>query len=258
MRELPHHIAIIMDGNGRWAQRRGLSRLQGHLEGVKAVRRVVEACRELGISYLTLYTFSTENWKRPKEEVEGLMMLLREQLRLQRDELREKGVKVRVIGRREMLPADLQEEIRITEEVTASNTGLNLILAINYGGRSEIVDACRKIIERVKRGEEVEVDENAFSSFLYAPDVPDPDLLIRTASEYRVSNFLLWQIAYTEFYITETLWPDFTKEDLLKAIEDYQRRERKFGGVKSIVQPSAGQPSQPPSAAESGVPPSGE
>ncbi|MBC7329051.1 isoprenyl transferase [bacterium] len=227
----PRHIAIIMDGNGRWAQRRGLPRLEGHLAGVGAVRRIVEACRDLGIPYLTLYTFSTENWRRPKEEVEGLMMLLREQLRSQTPELKEKGVRVIVIGKRDELPLDLQAEIKRSEEETAQNKDLHLILAINYGGRAEIVQACKRIIEKVKSGEIEDIDEASFSSYLYTRDIPDPDLLIRTAGEQRISNFLLWQIAYTEFYITDTLWPDFTKEDLIKAIEDYKRRKRKFGGL---------------------------
>ena len=227
----PRHIAIIMDGNGRWARKRGLPRLEGLFAGVGAVRRVVEACRDLGIPYLTLYTFSTENWRRPKEEVEGLMMLLREQLRSQTPELKEKGVRVIVIGKREELPLDLQEEIKRSEEETAQNKDLHLILAINYGGRAEIVQACKRIIEAVKRGEIDDIDEASFSSCLYTKDIPDPDLLIRTAGEQRVSNFLLWQIAYTEFYITDTLWPDFTKEDLIKAIEDYKRRKRKFGAL---------------------------
>lgn len=231
MENLPRHIAIIMDGNGRWAQKRGLPRLEGHIAGVSAVRRVVEACRDLGISYLTLYTFSTENWRRPKDEVEGLMMLLREQLRSQTPELKEKGVRVLVIGKREELPEDLQEQIRQSEEETAQNKDLHLVLAINYGGRAEIINACRMLIEAVKKGECDDVDEDTFHSFLYTKNIPDPDLLIRTAGEKRVSNFLLWQIAYTEFYITETLWPDFTKEDLLLAIEDYKRRKRKFGGL---------------------------
>lgn len=231
MENLPCHIAIIMDGNGRWAERRGLHRLEGHIAGVGAVRRVVEACRDLGIPYLTLYTFSTENWRRPKEEVEGLMMLLREQLRSQTPELKEKGVRVIVIGKREELPEDLQEQIRQSEEETAQNLDLHLILAINYGGRAEIINACKKLIEAVKRGECDDIDEATFRSLLYTKDIPDPDLLIRTAGEKRISNFLLWQIAYTEFYITDTLWPDFTKEDLLLAIEDYKRRKRKFGGL---------------------------
>ncbi|MBC7328136.1 isoprenyl transferase [bacterium] len=231
MDSLPKHIAIIMDGNGRWAQQRGLPRLEGHFAGVGAVRRVVEACRDIGVPYLTLYTFSTENWRRPKEEVEGLMLLLREQLRSQTPELKEKGVRVIVIGKREELPLELQEQIRQSEEETASNSDLHLILAINYGGRAEIIQACKKIIQAVKKGELDDIDENIFSAYLYTKDLPDPDLLIRTAGEKRVSNFLLWQIAYTEFYITDTLWPDFTKEDLLLAIEEYKRRKRKFGGL---------------------------
>jgi len=231
MENLPRHIAIIMDGNGRWAQKRGLPRLEGHIAGVGAVRRVVEACRDLGISYLTLYTFSTENWRRPKEEVEGLMLLLREQLRLQTPELKETGVRVIVIGKREELPLVLQEQIRQSEEETAQNHDLYLILAINYGGRAEIVNACKTLIEAVKKGERNDIDEATFPSFLYTKDIPDPDLLIRTAGEKRISNFLLWQIAYSELYITDTLWPDFTKDDLLLAIEDYRRRKRKFGGL---------------------------
>ncbi|MGB9878066.1 MAG: isoprenyl transferase [bacterium] len=229
--ENPRHIAIIMDGNGRWAQKRGLPRLEGHLAGVGTVRRIVEACRDLSIPYLTLYTFSTENWRRPKEEVEGLMMLLKEQLRSQTPELKEKGVRVIVIGKREELPLDLQEEIRRSEEETAQNKDLHLILAINYGGRAELLQACKRIAEGVKKGDIEDIDEEVFASYLYTKDIPDPDLLIRTAGEQRVSNFLLWQIAYTEFYFTDTLWPDFTKEDLIKAIEDYKRRKRKFGAL---------------------------
>lgn len=227
--KIPRHIAIIMDGNGRWARKRGLPRIFGHRAGVKAVRRTIKACIDLGVEYLTLYTFSHENWARPREEVEGLMFLLKEVIRKEIKELMDYNVKVRFIGRISQLPDYVQEEVNFAIEKTRNNTGLNLIIALNYGGRAEIVDAVRRIIkEGVK-----DVDEDKFRHYLYAPDIPDPDLVIRTSGEMRISNFLLWEIAYSELWITKVLWPDFRKKHLMEAIESYNRRERRFGGLSS-------------------------
>ena len=226
---LPQHIAIIMDGNGRWARRRGLPRTYGHHRGAKAVKRIINACLDLKIEYLTLYTFSTENWTRPKSEIETLMRLLENYLdSAEREIPRYKEVKVRIIGRYWELPGELPRKIEKLMSDTQEHKGLNLILAINYGGRREILDAVDKII---KKRRNLNGDENGFRKYLYAPDIPDPDLLIRTAGEYRISNFLLWQISYTELYTTKKLWPDFNKLDLIRAINDYQKRRRKFGGL---------------------------
>ncbi|RKZ22609.1 isoprenyl transferase [bacterium] len=227
--KIPRHIAIIMDGNGRWARKRGLPRIFGHRAGVKAVRRTIKACIDLGVEYLTLYTFSKENWARPREEVEGLMFLLKEVIRKEIKELMDYNVKVRFIGRISELPDYVQEEIKFATEKTKNNTGLNLIIALNYGGRAEIVDAVKKMIEDGVK----EIDEDKFRKYLYAPDIPDPDLVIRTSGEMRISNFLLWEIAYSELWITKVLWPDFRKKHLMEAIESYNRRERRFGGLSS-------------------------
>jgi undecaprenyl diphosphate synthase len=230
---IPRHVAIIMDGNGRWAKRRGLPRILGHRAGVESVREVIRVASEIGIKYLTLYTFSRENWKRPKEEVEALMELLRNLLRKEVNELNRRGVRLRVIGRIEDLPKSVQDEIERATKLTEKNEGLTVTLALSYGGRCEIVDAVKTIVKKVVRGELTldELDEPLFRSFLYDPELPDPDLLIRTSGEMRISNFMLWQIAYTELYITPTYWPDFRREEFLRAIEDYSRRERRFGGV---------------------------
>ncbi|MBI5116371.1 isoprenyl transferase [Candidatus Poribacteria bacterium] len=233
MSRLPRHVAIIMDGNGRWAKKRGLPRVAGHRAGAKAVREVVEASRELGIRYLTLYTFSNENWKRPEEEVKALMGLLR---RYMRDELKEMlhyGVGMRVMGRVDMLPPKLQEEIRETMARTAHCNKMTTILALSYGGRTEIVDAVRKIAARCQAGElkPSDIDEKLVAQNLYLPDCPEPDLLIRTSGECRLSNFMLWQLSYSEIYFTPTLWPDFSKEEFCRAIIDYQKRDRRFGGL---------------------------
>ncbi len=230
---MPRHVAIIMDGNGRWAQRRGLPRIMGHMAGVKTVRMVIETCGDLGIPYLTLYSFSAENWRRPKEEVEGLMALIEENLRKELPELKARGARMKVWGRIHQLPASLQEAIREVEEETKDNRDITVILAINYGGRAEIADAARKAAELVLAGKirPEEIDEGLLSSLMYDPEVPEPDLLIRTGGEQRISNFLLWHIAYTELYITPVFWPDFTKEHLIEALKDYQRRERRFGGL---------------------------
>lgn len=228
---LPVHIAIIMDGNGRWAKKRSMPRVAGHRAGVDPVRTSVETCARLGIDSLTLYAFSVENWKRPRTEVETLWRLLRFYLKHELNELMRNNVRFQAIGRIDELPAIIRQDLQETTDATARNTGLRLNLAINYGGRAEIVDAVRAMVDKARRGEAVEVTEESLSANLYTAALPDPDLLIRTSGEMRVSNFLLWQIAYAELYVTETLWPDFSRADLLTAILDFQRRERRFGGL---------------------------
>jgi len=224
---IPLHVGIIMDGNGRWARKKGLPRVMGHKVGVESVRSVIRMARKIGIKYLTLYTFSSENWQRPKEEVTYLMQLLKTLLIREVDELNRQGVRIRAIGRLENLGREVLEALNYAVEKTKNNNELNLYLALSYGGRQEIVDAVNRIL---KSGLE-EVDEENFRNFLYDPDLPDVDLLIRTAGEYRISNFLLWHTAYAELYITDVLWPDFREEEFLKAIEDYSKRIRKFGKV---------------------------
>jgi len=228
---LPRHIAIIMDGNGRWAAKRGLPRIAGHRAGIEAVREVVEACARLKIEVLTLYAFSVENWRRPKDEINALWDLLTEYLAREERTLLENNILLRAIGRLEELPEKVKESIKETMRKTANNSGLKLLVALNYGGRAEIIDAAKKLC-RLAKGKNIDINEETFSSFLYTEGIPDPDLLIRTSGELRVSNFLLWQIAYTEFWITETLWPDYTKKELFRAIRDYQKRERRFGGLQ--------------------------
>jgi len=227
---LPRHIGFIMDGNGRWAKQRGLPRLAGHRAGAENLRRVLRACGEWGIKYVTIYAFSTENWGRPKEEVEGLLNLLDQYIDNALPELVKEGVQVRHIGRMDGVPERLQEKIRQAIEATKGNDRLILCVAFNYGGRAEIVDAVRKIIAEGYKPEEV--DENLISSHLYTAGIPDPDLIIRTAGEMRLSNFLLWQSAYAEYYSTPVYWPDFDEEELYKALLDFSRRERRFGLVK--------------------------
>jgi undecaprenyl diphosphate synthase len=229
---LPKHIAIIMDGNGRWARQRGVARLMGHRAGREAVREAVKGCVALGVDVLTLYTFSIENWNRPKREIEALMMILRQTLRAERDELRKNNVRLDVIGRAEDLPAAVRREISATQEFLSASTGLKLILALSYSGRGELVDAMRRALEE-QRGEGggALVDEDFVARHLYTAGLPDPDLLIRTSGEMRLSNFMLWQLAYTELWITETLWPDFRRRHLYRAVADYQTRERRFGRV---------------------------
>ena len=224
---IPLHVGIIMDGNGRWARKKGLPRVMGHKVGVESVRSVIRMARKIGIKYLTLYTFSSENWQRPKDEVTYLMQLLKTLLIREVDELNRQGVRIRAIGRLENLGREVLEALNYAVEKTKNNNELNLYLALSYGGRQEIVDAVNRIL---KSGLE-EVDEENFRNFLYDPDLPDVDLLIRTAGEYRISNFLLWHTAYAELYITDVLWPDFREEEFLKAIEDYSKRIRKFGKV---------------------------
>ncbi len=230
---VPRHVAVIMDGNGRWAGKRKLPRVAGHRAGIKAVREVVKGCGALGVEYLTLYTFSTENWSRPRTEVSALMKFLRGTLRRERDELDKNNVRLSTIGRIQDLPGPVQEELSKSIAYLAENTGLNLILALSYSGRTEILEAVRRIAREVHSGDlkPGRISEAVLRSRLYRGDVPDPDLLIRTSGELRVSNFLLWQIAYTELWVTDTLWPDFRRAHLYEAIGEYQKRERRFGGV---------------------------
>src|SRR6476659_11289753 len=230
---LPTHIAIIMDGNGRWAKERGLPRVEGHRNGVESVRAVVRAAGEAGIKYLTLYAFSVENWNRPKDEVDTLMKYLARYLKNEIGELNRNNVKLEVIGQIYRLPEFVQEQLKKTQAALAKNNGLTLILALSYGGRTEIVETVRSIAEKVKQGklEPAEINEQVIAQHLYTRHLPDPDLLIRTSGEMRVSNFLLWQISYSELVVTPTLWPDFRKPQLFAAIEEYARRHRRFGGV---------------------------
>jgi len=226
---LPEHIAIIMDGNGRWAAQRHLPRVEGHRAGIDAVRDTVETAARLGIKVLTLYAFSIENWKRPAAEISTLMMLLKRYLRSELKTLLTNDIRFRVIGRMDDLADDIQDELRAAIDRTAGDTGMLFNIALNYGGRAEIVDAARRAIESGIRAEDL--DEQRFSSFLYTAGQPDPDLLIRTSGEMRVSNYLLWQIAYAEIYVTETLWPDFRRRHLVEAVLAYQKRERRYGGI---------------------------
>ncbi len=224
---IPEHIAIIMDGNGRWAKQRSLPRIAGHREGINSVREIVQTCGEIGVKILTLYTFSSENWRRPRQEVSALMRLLLVTINREVEELNRKNVRLMVIGDINALPEKPRSGILAGIERLKSNTGLILNLALSYGGRQEIIEAVKKICKEGKNN----ITEREFSKYLYTADIPDPDLLIRTSGELRLSNFLLWQLAYTEIYITDVLWPDFRREELLKAIRDYQKRERRFGRV---------------------------
>ena len=228
---LPAHVAVIMDGNGRWAAQRHLPRVEGHRAGIDAVRDTVETAARLGIQVLTLYAFSVENWKRPATEVSTLMGLLKRYLRSELETLLQNNIRFRVIGRPEELSRDIQDELNDAAERTSRNAGMQFNIALNYGGRAEIIDAVRRAIESGTRPEDL--DEERFARFLYTSGQPDPDLLIRTSGEMRVSNFLLWQIAYAEIYVTETLWPDFRRRHLLEAVLAYQKRERRYGGITS-------------------------
>lgn len=230
---LPKHIAVIMDGNGRWAKARGQLRVFGHREGTKATKRLVKSCGKLGIDYLTIYVFSSENWQRPTFEVNTLMRLLVEKIRDEIDELDREGVRLHAIGDLSKLPPKTRKELEWGMEKTAHNKGLQLMLALSYGGRQEIVDATKEIARKVKQGliDPENIDDKVFSSHLYMPGIPDPELLIRTGGDMRISNYLLWQIAYTELYVTQTLWPDFDEPELVKAIEDFGKRQRRFGKV---------------------------
>ena len=226
-----NHIAIIMDGNGRWATKRGLPRAAGHKKGAEVVVEIAKVVKELGVKYLTLYAFSTENWKRSPEEIGALMQLLRQYLDKNFKELEQNDVKIRFIGERYMLDADIVEKMERLEKNTAENKSLILQIALSYGSRQEILNAVKKLAERVKNGDMLlkDIDEQAFSDMLYTTGVPDPDLLIRTSGEQRISNYLLWQIAYSELFFTTTLWPDFTKEELESIVKNYQTRERRYG-----------------------------
>ncbi len=235
--EIPTHIAIIMDGNGRWAKKRGLPRVAGHKRGVDTVREIVEACAEIGVKYLTLYTFSTENWKRPKDEVSTLMRLLLNSLRDRVNELNDNDIRLTTIGNIDSLPIEVQKQLNVDIERTRNNKKMVLNLALSYSGRWELLEAIKKIANDSRQGK-INLDditENLISQNLTTKDMPDPDLIIRTSGEFRVSNFLLWQIAYSEFVITETLWPDFSKDDLYNAIRIFQKRERRFGKVSEQI-----------------------
>jgi undecaprenyl diphosphate synthase len=239
LNNLPQHIAVIMDGNGRWAKRKGAMRIFGHRNAVQAVRDVTEGCGELGIKYLTLYAFSTENWKRPKEEVDGLMELLVNTLKQEINKLMENNVKLITIGDTSHLPGNCQENLAWAIDKTKNNGGLKLVLALSYSGRWEITQAVKSLTRDILDGKlsPNDVNESAIENYLQTSGIPDPELLIRTSGELRISNFLLWQIAYTELYITPTLWPDFRKENLYEAIWSYQQRERRFGKTSEQLNP---------------------
>ena len=230
---LPQHIAVIMDGNGRWAERRHLPRVAGHRAGVKAAREIIETCARLKLPCLTLYAFSLENWRRPQAEVDFLMRLLREYLSRELPSIHKNNIRLHVIGRSEQLPDAVRQDIEDGMRLTALNTGMKLVVALNYGARGEIVDAFNSLLKQAKASgkDDLVADEQMISEHLYTTGLPDPDLLIRTSGEMRVSNFLLWQIAYAEMYVTETLWPDFSRESLLEALFDFQKRERRYGGL---------------------------
>jgi undecaprenyl diphosphate synthase len=238
---LPRHIAIIMDGNGRWANRRMLPRVAGHKAGIQPVRDTVETCARLGVEALTLYAFSVENWKRPRAEVETLWRLLRVYLRSELPSLLRNNIRLAAIGRVEALPEQVRRELLAGCDATRGNTGLRVNLAINYGGRAELVDAVNRLIDDARLTgslASLRADEEAISSRLYTAGLADPDLLIRTSGEMRISNFLLWQVAYAELYVTDTLWPDFRRRDLLEAVVDYQKRDRRFGGLSPVAVPA--------------------
>ena len=231
--DIPKHIAIIMDGNGRWAKKKRLPRISGHKQGINSVREITRVCGEIGIKYLTLYTFSTENWNRPQREVNALMGLLLNTINIEVQELNKNNVCLKTIGDVDQLPLKTKKGIEDGKELTKNNTGLKLCLALSYGSRQEIINGVKKISEKVKNGIMgiEQIDENSFSNELYTSEFPDPDLLIRTSGENRISNFLLWQIAYSEIYLTDTYWPDFREGELIKSLLDYQSRERRFGKV---------------------------
>ncbi len=234
LEKIPRHVAIIMDGNGRWARERGLSRLEGHKEGAQSVRAVLRAAKQAGIEYLTVYAFSTENWKRPPQEIDGLMKLLVSSLDAYEQELHDNKIRLRVMGQFERLPLPVRKRLQKTIDATADYADRTFIVALSYGSRTEIADAAKRIAEKAKVGEldPKKIDEQTVSDHLYLPDVPDPELMIRTSGELRLSNFLLWQLSYSEFYITETYWPDFREEHFFKALEAYNARDRRYGGVR--------------------------
>ena len=231
--KLPRHIAIIMDGNGRWAKSKGLPRIYGHKKGAEVAKKIIYKTKELGIPYLTLFAFSKENWLRPEEEIKTLLELLKVYLDAEFEEMKKRGIKFKVIGDKEDFPKDLQEKLELIEKTTEKNDEMVLCMALSYGGKNEIVKATRKLAEEVKKGKisPEDIDEKLFRNFLDTKDIPDPDLLIRTSGEMRISNFLLFQLAYTEFYFTSIYWPDFDENEYLKALYSYQQRERRFGRV---------------------------
>jgi len=233
LKQLPQHLAIIMDGNGRWAERRHFPRIAGHRAGVKAARAIIETCARLKFPCLTLYAFSLENWRRPQAEVDFLMRLLREYLKRELPSIHKNNIRLLIIGRSEQLPDAVRKDIEAGMRLTAKNTGMKLVVALNYGGRAELVDAFNAMLDQVRANgmSAFRADEQTISEHLYTAGLPDPDLLIRTSGEMRVSNFLLWQIAYAELYVTETLWPDFSRARLLEALADFQKRERRYGGL---------------------------
>ena len=235
LKRLPQHLAVIMDGNGRWAERRHLPRVAGHRAGVKAAREIIESCARLKLPYLTLYAFSLENWRRPQAEVDFLMRLLREYLKRELPAIHKNNIRLLIIGRSEQLPEGVRKDIEYGMRMTARNTGMKLVVALNYGGRAELVDAFNAMLQHVRSNglSAFQADEQTISEHLYTAGLPDPDLLIRTSGEMRVSNFLLWQIAYAEIYVTETLWPDFSRARLLDALVDFQKRERRYGGLNA-------------------------
>lgn len=238
---IPTHVAIIMDGNGRWAEARGLSRKEGHRAGLEALRAVVRSAHELGIRILTLYAFSSENWNRPEDEVRELMQLLDHYIEVELEEVMRNGIRVRVMGQLERIPRLTREKLEQAIERTRTNDEMQLVFALSYGGRQEIVDAARKLLREAESGlvHPEQLDEKTFAAHLYQPDLPDPDLLIRTGAESRISNFLLWQLAYTEIYVTDLMWPDFRKSHLVDALVDYQSRERRFGRTSAQIQAPA-------------------
>jgi undecaprenyl diphosphate synthase len=235
LKRLPQHLAVIMDGNGRWAERRHLPRVAGHRAGVKAAREIIESCARLKLPYLTLYAFSLENWRRPQAEVDFLMRLLREYLKRELPAIHKNNIRLLIIGRSEQLPEGVRKDIEYGMRMTSRNTGMKLVVALNYGGRAELVDAFNAMLQHVRSNglSAFQADEQTISEHLYTAGLPDPDLLIRTSGEMRVSNFLLWQIAYAEIYVTETLWPDFSRARLLDALVDFQKRERRYGGLNA-------------------------
>lgn len=234
LEKIPRHVALIMDGNGRWAQERGLSRLEGHKEGAQSVRAVLRAAARAGVEFITVYAFSTENWKRPPQEIDGLMKLLIGSLNAYEQELHDNKIRLRVMGQFERLPLPVRLRLKKTIDATADYTDHTFIIALSYGSRTEIADAAKQIAKKVKAGElnPAKIDEQTITDHLYLPDVPDPELMIRTSGELRLSNFLLWQLSYSEFYITDTFWPDFREEQFYEALEAFNHRDRRYGGVK--------------------------
>ena len=236
LEKIPRHVALIMDGNGRWAQERGLSRIDGHKEGAQSVRAVLRAAAQAGVEFITVYAFSTENWKRPPAEVDGLMKLLTHSLNEYEQELHENNIRLRVMGQFDRLPLPVRMRLQKTIDATAGYTDHTLVIALSYGSRTEIAEAAKKIAEKVKSGEMKikDIDEQTITEHLYLPDVPDPELMIRTSGELRLSNFLLWQLSYSEFYITDIYWPDFREEQFFHALEAFNGRDRRYGGVKKL------------------------